>query len=192
MSEIDAIQGRIMAALDRIGQGLDALGPVQDTPDQSDEMDQLRAQLEDEKLVNAQLEERVKRLGSRAREAEEQAADAGKTAKSEAHSNALRSLDVELQALRLANQQLRENNAALREANSDGVVEPHLINKSMMAELDGLRATQAAERAEVEAVLAELDRVIEAGGDAPAATPSDGKGPSKSDTADETLKDKES
>ncbi len=36
------------------------------------------------------------------------------------------------------------------------MAEPHLINKSMMAELEALRTTQAADRAELDAVLTEL------------------------------------
>ena len=61
---------------------------------------------------------------------------------------------------------MRDNNNALREANAAGVGEPHLINKAMLAELEGLRATRATDRAEVEAILADLDAVIDgAGGD---------------------------
>ncbi|RKF16977.1 hypothetical protein D6850_05470 [Roseovarius spongiae] len=168
MSEIDAMQGRIMAALDRIGQGLDALGP-QGAPGPSDELEALRAQLEDEKLANAQLKERVKQLGARVKEAEERADAAVSDAQSASRAGALRSLDADLQALRHANQQLRDNNAALREANATGVVEPHLINKAMMAELEGLRAARAADRAEVEAVLKELDRLVASAGESGAA-----------------------
>ena len=79
----------------------------------------------------------------------------------EKNSEALSRLDSELQSLRRANQQLRENNAALREANSEGVGEAHLINKSMMAELDSLRAMRAADQAETTAILSELTSVIE-------------------------------
>lgn len=161
MSDIDAVQGRIMAALDKIGQGLDAL-PVDGGGASSEEMDALRQQLEDEKLANAQLEERVKVLNARLKEAEEAQAEAGDAGA--AHAEMLRKLDADLQALRHANQQLRDNNAALREANTTGVVEPHLINKAMMAELEGLRATRAADRAEVDAVLAELDKVVKSAG----------------------------
>ena len=77
----------------------------------------------------------------------------------------MRKLDQDLQSLRKANQQLRDNNQALREANQSGVAEPHLINKSMLAELEGLRATRAADRDEVEAVLAELGQVINGSAD---------------------------
>jgi chromosome segregation ATPase len=164
MSDIDAMQGRIMAALDRIGQGLDALS--QGTDDT--ELEGLRQQLEDEKLANAQLEERVKQLGARTREAEEAARAAieasnteasGREAAQKDRTAAMARLDSELQSLRHANQQLRDNNAALRAANAEGVAQPHLINKAMMAELDGLRAARAADRSEMDALLVELGQI---------------------------------
>ncbi len=169
MSDIDAMQGRIMAALDRIGQGLDGLKqgePAQDTGDT--ELEGMRQQLEDEKLANAQLEERVKKLNARTREAEEVArlaaeAHTAETAEREAaqkeRGQITARLDGDLQSLRKANQQLRDNNSALRAANAEGVAEPHLINKSMMAELDGLRAARAADRAEMDVLLAELGQI---------------------------------
>ncbi|HEY9039735.1 MAG TPA: hypothetical protein VIN05_12435 [Roseovarius sp.] len=164
MSDIDAMQGRIMAALDRIGQGLDGL-----TQDKGDtELEGLRQQLEDEQLANAQLEERVKKLNARTREAEEAASAAADahTAETETReaaqkerAEAMTRLDRELQSLRKANQQLRDNNAALRAANAEGLAEPHLINKAMMAELDGLRAARGADRAEMDLLLTELGQI---------------------------------
>ncbi|MEB8386394.1 hypothetical protein OO012_04065 [Rhodobacteraceae bacterium KMM 6894] len=157
MSDIDAMQGRIMAALERIGQGLDGLGP-QATAEDKGALDALRQQLEDERLANAQLEERVKTLNKRAKKAEEAAESA--SAGDPAHAATLRKLDSELQSLRRANQQLRDNNTALRAAGEAGVVEPHLINKAMMAELEGLRAAHATDRAEMDVILAELSQIV--------------------------------
>lgn len=168
---MDALQGRIMAALDRIGQGVEAMKAVPDTAaaeDDGAEVEQVRRDLEDERLANAQLEERVKTLSARVRRAEEagQTDARDRNAAEAARKEAMRRMDAELQGLRLANQQLRDNNAALREANETGVVEPHLINKAMMAELEGLRAARAADRAEIDLVLAELDRTLEGPGEA--------------------------
>lgn len=158
MSDMDALQGRIMVALDRIGAGLDALGGAS-----GDEVEALRQALEDERLANAQLQERVRHLNERTREAEEEARTAGYGAEQERkrHAEALRRTDADLQSLRLANQQLRDSNAALREANASGVVEPHLINKAMMAELEALRAARAADRAEIDLVLGELGSLVD-------------------------------
>ena len=63
MSDISELQARIANALDRIGTGLDALGrPAPDTGEEPAEMTALRAQLEDERTANAQLEERVRTI----------------------------------------------------------------------------------------------------------------------------------
>ena len=162
MSDIDAMQGRIMAALDRIGQGLDGMSQSGGAAEAEDQ--DLRQQLEDEKLANAQLEERVKQLGARARDAEARlaemdAAAVTSAAEGEARASLLKKVETDLQSLRRANQQLRDNNAKLREANAKGVAEPHLINKAMMAELDGLRASRAADRSEMDTILGELARI---------------------------------
>ena len=55
---------------------------------------------------------------------------------------------------------MRKSNAALREAHAAGVADTDMINASMQAELDALRAAQAADRDEVAAVLAEIDHAV--------------------------------
>lgn len=152
MSEIEEFQRRINAALDRIGERIEAGTPGAADPA---ELEELKQALDDEKLANEQLQERVKALRAKRNELEE-ALEAAR----EAQSAEMTRLDSELQSLRRANQQLRDNNQALREANEAGVAEPHLINKSMLAELESLRATRSADRAETEAVMAALSSVI--------------------------------
>lgn len=153
MSQIDELERRITAALDRIGQGLDGMAPGGGAD--AGELDALRKELEDEKLASAQLEERLRTISQKQKERAE-AEDAARTQQADA----MRKLDAELQSLRKANQQLRDNNQALREANEAGVAEPHLINKSMLAELEGLRAARAADRAEADVVMADLAGLI--------------------------------
>ncbi|MDW3119324.1 hypothetical protein [Roseovarius pacificus] len=154
MSQIDELQRRIIVALDRIGQGLEDRQAGADVQ----EVETLRQQLEDERLACAQLEERLKKLHEK-----QDAQDEAATRAREEMAGKVEALDRDLQSLRKANQQLRDNNAALREANAKGVAEPHLINKAMLAELEGLRATHAADRAEADAILAELTRILEGG-----------------------------
>jgi chromosome segregation ATPase len=72
----------------------------------------------------------------------------------------LAKLDMEAQRLRLANDRLRETNEALRQANAEGVAEPKLINRAMLAEIEGLRAARAADAAEAGAVLKKLDKLL--------------------------------
>ncbi len=149
MSNIDELHQRISAAMDRVAYGITQMSAAGDGDAES-----LRAQLEEEKTANAQLEERLRAQKEKLAAAEAAAAQMGET---KAKVNAL---DLELQRLRQANQQLREANAALREANEAGVAEPHLINKSMLAELEALRATRAADMAEADAILSALAPVL--------------------------------
>lgn len=160
MSNIPELETRITAALDRIRQGVDGMGPATPAP-ASDaaplgDAASLQAQLDEEKTANAQLEERVRLLKER---------QDGKLAELESNVDAGRSraarMDRELQRLRQVNAELRANNSQLREALSQGVSEPHLVNKAMLAELEALRATQAADAAEMDAILAELTPILE-------------------------------
>ena len=73
-------------------------------------------------------------------------------------------LDIDLQRVRRANAQLSEACKALRDANAEGVGDAHLINKSMMTELDALRAARTADVAEADAILANLQPLLDAAG----------------------------
>ncbi|MEM6482558.1 MAG: hypothetical protein AAF922_06410 [Pseudomonadota bacterium] len=163
LEEIDAFQQRINAALDRLAQGLEAGASGSGS---EAELADLRQALEDERTANSQLEERQKAQAARREALEEEI----KTLRDQ-NAESMSRLDTELQSLRRANRQLRDNNTALREANKTGVGEPHLINKSMMAELEALRAERNADRAETSAILASLTAAIDgaAPGGAPAA-----------------------
>lgn len=157
MSDIEELESRLTAALDRIASGVAAI-----ETGSGDETAGFETALEEERLVNAQLTERVRKLSEKLESAEAEA-----NASAEALAEKVGQLDLELQRLRKANGQLRESNAALRAANEAGVGEPHLINKSMMAELESLRASRAAEMAEADTILAQIDRLM-AGGEADA------------------------
>jgi len=152
MSQIEELQGRLAAALDRIGQGLERMAP-EDAADPA-EVAALRQDLDDERIACEQLRERVKALkAQRDRlDAELEAARAGALD--------IGRLDSELQGLRAANEKLREINDKLRAANAGGVAEPGLIDAAMQAELDALRAERAAERAETGAILGELSEAV--------------------------------
>ncbi|MEM9845519.1 MAG: hypothetical protein AAF965_12025 [Pseudomonadota bacterium] len=165
LDEIDACQQRITDALDRLGKTVEARtdGGAAET-----ELAELRQMLEDEKTANSQLEDRLKTQAAK-RTALEEEIEALREQNAESASR----LDAELQSLRRANRQLRDNNAALRDANKTGVGEPHLINKSMMAELEALRAERKADRAETSAILASLTAAIDGAATGGAAAPED-------------------
>ncbi|TDK50337.1 hypothetical protein [Antarcticimicrobium luteum] len=217
MSQLDELESRITAAMERIQAGLGALSANAGAPDPAD--GDLAAALEEERLVTAQLEERLKRIKEKHAEeiaglqaqvagaedldalkaevaalkaslAEAQAdtgqadalrqeverlkADLAESTQSDATGaeiDALQAqlakqaetaarLDMDVQRLRQSNDQLRAVNATLREANEASVGEPSLINKAMLAELEGLRAARATDAAEAGAILARLEPLL--------------------------------
>lgn len=164
MNDISELEQRLAAALDRIGAGLGGLGragvtelaePSTDPEAPSPEVESLRAQLEAEREVTAQLEERVRAVrekqDERVAELEAQLADL------EAK---LAPLQADRQRLKKVNQQLRNNNVALRSANAEGLADPELVNRSMKAELEALRTVQASDSEELEAILADLAPIL--------------------------------
>lgn len=165
MQEIIRLEGRITAALERIGKGVDRLAASPRTPTAEISPSvapppadtALRAQLEEQKTQIAQLQERLRALKER-------------EPKGDLHEKIERltqQLDVqglELQRMRRTNSALREQLASLRSAQLAGVTEPQLINKSLMAELDALRALRLSEVAEMDEILAALEpHLTEAG-----------------------------
>jgi chromosome segregation ATPase len=151
MSNIDELQHRITAAMDRVASGVDKLGSADAGAD-----GEATQALEDERTANAQLTERVRALKTKSDS--ELTSMRKKIEETEAR---MAQLDIEMQRVRRANTQLTEACAALRDANEDGVGDPHLINKAMLAELEGLRAARAADVAEASAILSALTPLVD-------------------------------
>lgn len=173
MSDIEDLERRITAALERIGaaaEGLEAPA-AQGAPEADpEELSRLREALEEEKTYSAQLEERNTRL----RETYEERR-ATLEEELETQRMATAKLDMEMQRMRAANEQLRSTNQALREANEKGVGEPHLINKAMLAELEGLRASREVDKAEARAIADTIGLAL--GGKLPEAEPAPERAP---------------
>lgn len=70
-------------------------------------------------------------------------------------------LEQALDQLRSVNAQLRQNNAALRRAHADGLPDPDLVNTGLQLEIDALSAARAADRAEIDSILAALAPIVE-------------------------------
>lgn len=151
MSDIDELQRRITAAMDRIASGVSRAGGAGGGGNAD-----LVTELDDEKLANAQLTERLRTM----KERYDAALGDVKTA-TDAADERVAALDLELQRLRKANDQLRQSNTDLRNANEEGVGEPHLINKAMMAELEALRAARAADVAEATSIIGALTPLLD-------------------------------
>jgi predicted RNase H-like nuclease (RuvC/YqgF family) len=163
MQEITRLEGRITAALERIGKGVDRLAatprpatpeappPVAPSPVATPPADAaLRSQLEEQKTQIAALQDRLRSLKDREPKGDLQE-------KVERLTQQLDVQGLELQRMRRTNSALREQLATLRSASMTGVTEPHLINKSLMAELEALRAIRLSEVAEMDEILAALE-----------------------------------
>jgi hypothetical protein len=151
MDDIKAYETRIMAALNRVAKGVEAMA----TPPAALGDAGLQLALDAERAKSAQLTDRLRSMKDK---------DAVPTPPTQLEARVdkmTRQLDVqglELQRMRKTNIQLREQLRVLREA-ADGV-DASLVNKSMQAELDALRATRASEIAEMDEILAELSPLI--------------------------------
>ena len=131
MSEIDDLQRRLTAALDRIAAGVAELPQPTSTPSGADS----------DEAVNR--EER----------------DAAVTARTRIEAR-LVEMERDLTRLRQSNDQLRETSQALRDANEARVGDSQLINAALAAELEALRTTHAAGQTEVRAILDALAPLV--------------------------------
>ncbi|MCU0907824.1 MAG: hypothetical protein MUF73_10330 [Rhodobacteraceae bacterium] len=155
LGPVRSLEARANAALDRLALAMDRLATPAPGPS-ADEIVALNEALEAERAANEQLEERVRAIKERQEKVvgRLEAEAAGLRA-------ALAERDAAFEGLRAANDRLRANNTALREAILAGVAEPEMVNRAMAHELDGLRAARAADRAEVDLILAELRPLVE-------------------------------
>lgn len=152
MSDISDFERRITAALDRAQQALEKLNAGSA---EGGDTTALTAELDAERVANQQLEERVRAIKEKQETMMAQLEDEVSRLK-----DALKSRDAEVQAMRGVNENLRASNTALRDANAQGLAEPGLVNASMVTELDSLRAARAADRAEIDEILATLTPIL--------------------------------
>jgi predicted nucleic acid-binding Zn-ribbon protein len=152
MQEIAELEKRITAALERIGKGVDRLAQPTRTVSASAGAAEgaLKARLEDEKALNAQLQEKL-------RAAKEREPKGDLHEKIDRLTQQLDVQGLELQRMRRTAATLRDQLSALRAAEAAKVADPNLINKAMAAELDALRAQRLTEVAEIDEILAALD-----------------------------------
>lgn len=143
MSEIDDLQRRITAALDRVSRAVEQLGSGD-----SDMSDALEA----ERTANAQLEERVRAIKDKQETTVARLEDEVARLK-----DAVSRREGEVQSLTALNDSLRQSNAALREA-SEGAVDG-----ALREELAQLRAEREREAAEMDDILAALAPVLTEG-----------------------------
>lgn len=152
MSDISELERRITKALDRAAQALDRLSAArEDTGD----IEAMKAELEAERVANAQLEERVRAIKEK-----QETTVAALEAEVVRLKESLRARDGEVQRMRSVNEEIRSSNVALRDANAQGLADADMINSAMISELEALRGQRAAERAEIDEVLATLEPLL--------------------------------
>jgi len=157
MGQIQDLEQRIAAAFARISAGVDAMASQPATMPQAPPDDDLAMALDEERMANAQLNERLTMLHKRASQTEQDLVDQVETL-----TRHLDAQGLDLQRLSSTVGQLREDLRRLREAAVQGVVDPGLINKAMLAELEALRATRTAEANEMNDILTALTPILEA------------------------------
>lgn len=163
MSDLAELERRLFAALERIGKGLEAQpartpappAPAPSTDDKDADIARLKAALKDQTALTAQLQERLRVARDR-----DGASNPQLEAKLERMTRQLDVQGIELQRMRKTAVALREQLRTLREAQM-GAVEPQMINKALLAEIEAMRATRLTEMAEIDDILAELTPLIE-------------------------------
>lgn len=150
MSDLSELEGRITAALERAGRGIEALSKPPETPvvDEA-QVARLKEALEAEKTANDQLEERLRAIR-----------DKQESQLASLHAR-IGAAEAEVERLSAVNAELRQSNRALRAANAEGLGDAALINDALQAELEALRALRDSDRAELDGLIAELTPLTE-------------------------------
>lgn len=156
MQDLAELEHRLAAALERIDAGLAGATVAAPSANVDSGVSEHKAALDEERMLSAQLTERL-----RAVKEKELQTQAETRARIEQLSSQLDMQGAELKRMRNTNVQLREVLHILREAAADGLADPHLVNRAMMAELDALRATRQTEVTQMDEILAELAPLIE-------------------------------
>lgn len=162
MTDITDIEQRIAYALERIGKGLDAwpepASPQQAMADDagtSIEVDVLKAELEAERVVNAQLTERVRAIKDK-----QETHLATLERKVIALTQQLEQQGAELQRQRVMNASLTGANQRLSIMVREGMDDPSELDAALATELEAMRLARSAEIAEMEEIMAELKPLI--------------------------------
>ncbi|MEM1374299.1 MAG: hypothetical protein AAGF78_07955 [Pseudomonadota bacterium] len=171
--ELAGYEARLGAALGRIAAGvakwpdveatavseplpIEAPSPaVPEAEEDADALAALRAELEEERTANAQLNQRVKQIRKRH---EERVADfLARIADAEARAEAA---ERTVAKMRNASEDMRRT---LSDIDAEGTPDAHLVNRAMMAELEALRAERAADATEIAEVMSALAPLVQEG-----------------------------
>jgi len=173
MQDITELERRITAALERIARGVEGLQvstpepvepapspddagtPGRDVADKAGEIARLSEELDEERMANAQLSERLRVV--RDKEAKL------RNGLDEQIAVLMRQVDAQGLELSRAHRTMVQQGGqlrSLRETAEAGLSDPAAIDRTLLAELEGLRATRTAEVAELDDILTALDHLL--------------------------------
>lgn len=161
VTDFKELEARISQAFDRLGRGVEILqmqsasAAALAVPDQ-DELSAVRAELQDEKLANQQLKERVQTLKTRVESLQDRLDAAERPVAEKPDETMLETVaaqDAALAELRSLGASLRANNDALRQANAEGQFDTSLINTALELQLEQTLAEREADRIEMQGIL---------------------------------------
>jgi predicted nucleic acid-binding Zn-ribbon protein len=157
MDELAPLEARLQAALERIAEAASRLQrPDPEAEAKDAEIVLLQNRIAAEEGAKAELAERVAAI----REKQDQTVAQLETRVLRLQERVRQQAD-EIGRLRYANGGLRTNLRAMRQAAAKGGIGSAEIGAAIEAELEATRAVQAADRAELDAILAELTPLIE-------------------------------
>lgn len=163
MQQIAELERRITAALERIGKGVEGLvsqTPAADPLPMAEqvadegallEIARLNDALDEERMANAQLTERLKVVRDKDAKSLSTLQDQVTQLTAQIDAQAL-----EMQRSRQTVGQLRDSLRVMRDAAEAGLPDAGLINKAMQVELDAMTRLRAAEMAELDDILGAL------------------------------------
>ena len=174
MQDLADLERRIAAALQRIGDGVEALSrqPMTapatdasvadaDADGAADRIAALEAELAAERGLAASLRQRIADLEDAPPVIADLPADvAALYARIDKMTAQLDVQGLEMQRMRKTVVQLRENLRGLRRAQVANLADPDQINRAMMAELEAMRVARLSEVAEMDEILSELTPLI--------------------------------
>jgi chromosome segregation ATPase len=162
MQEIAELERRITFALERVSKGLAQLAlpsakdPVIATASNDDQTAALRLELDEERTVTAQLQERLRAI----KEKEVLALEALQSQLT-SMSGMLAKQNAELGRLRRSLSDTTQELANLTDAGQTGTIEASHINAAMQSELQALRLLRASEAEELGNLVSVLTPLIE-------------------------------
>ena len=158
MDSIAELERRITAALERISAGVERqmAAPVAPAPGAMAELDRLREELDEERMANAQLTERLKVQRERAERSTIELRAEVERLNAEVDAQAL-AMQRLVAAATLAREELRR----FREAAEGEGVDAALVNSAMAIELEALHATHAADSADLAELVAALTPIVD-------------------------------